>query len=111
MISMLRAGVEKIGFTLMPSSTPIQPVLIGEEALALSISRQLEARGLLVTAIRPPTVPEKTSRLRITLSASHTEIQVKQLLEALSDIFQGLSEQDLESLDAARTRVSLDEIS
>jgi len=111
MISMLRAGVEKIGFTLMPSSTPIQPVLIGEEALALSISRQLEARGLLVTAIRPPTVPEKTSRLRITLSASHTEIQVKQLLEALSDIFQGLSEQDLESLDAARARVSLDEIS
>jgi 8-amino-7-oxononanoate synthase len=53
----------------------------------LAISRQLEERGLLVTAIRPPTVPDGTARLRVTLSAAHTTEDVEQLLTALAQIW------------------------
>jgi 8-amino-7-oxononanoate synthase len=66
------------------ASTPIVPVIVGDAARALALSAQLEQRGLLVTAIRPPTVPQRTARLRITLSAAHEESQVDALSSALT---------------------------
>jgi 8-amino-7-oxononanoate synthase len=62
------------------------PVVLGEPERALAASAALERLGILVTAIRPPTVPAGTSRLRITLSASHEESQVDALLAALADV-------------------------
>jgi 8-amino-7-oxononanoate synthase len=105
LIDRLRTGIQAIGFPIMPSNTPIQPVLIGDAALALSISQALETRGLLVTAIRPPTVPEGTSRLRITLSAEHTDQQLDQLLDALADSYQQLTDEDLEQMALAVERL------
>jgi len=69
--------------SLMVSETPIQPLLIGSDANALSIASALADAGFFVPAIRPPTVPEGTSRLRITLSAAHAESQICHLAEAL----------------------------
>jgi len=68
---------------LMPSQTPIQPLLVGEDADAVAMSGQLKDLGFFVPAIRPPTVPEGTARLRITLSASHSHEQIAQLADAL----------------------------
>ena len=68
----------------MPSNTPIQPLLVGDENRAVAINKALQTQGILVTPIRPPTVAKGTSRLRVTLSANHTKAQVTQLLEALS---------------------------
>jgi 8-amino-7-oxononanoate synthase len=65
------------------SRTPIQPVVLGAEAAVLEAQRALEAEGLLVVAIRPPTVPKGTARLRVTLTAAHTEAQIERLAEAL----------------------------
>ncbi len=67
----------------MRSETPIQPLLAGSTEDALRLSTKLQQQGVVVTAIRPPTVPEGSSRLRITLSAEHTEEHVDRLLEAL----------------------------
>jgi len=69
--------------TLMTSDTPIQPLLIGANADAVALSLALLQRGLLVPAIRTPTVPANTARLRITLSAAHRADDVAQLVEAL----------------------------
>jgi len=82
-IQQFRDGAANIGLELMPSDTPIQPLVVGDEQTALIISDQLLERGFYATAIRPPTVPANTSRLRITLSAEHTEPQVAKLLDAL----------------------------
>ncbi len=68
---------------LMPSETPIQPLLIGADEAALHASQQLAECGLFVPAIRPPTVPEGRARLRITLSAAHTRHEIDQLVDAL----------------------------
>ncbi len=65
------------------SRTPIQPIVLGSEAAVLDAQRELEAEGLWVAAIRPPTVPKGTARLRVTLTAAHTEAQIDQLVEAL----------------------------
>lgn len=70
---------------LMPSHTAVQPLQVGDNASALALAAALDARGLWVPAIRPPTVPEGTARLRITLSAAHTVAQVDQLIEALRE--------------------------
>jgi 8-amino-7-oxononanoate synthase len=78
-----RAGAEALGFALSPSLTPIQPILLGDPATALDWSARLLELGILVTAIRPPTVPRGTARLRITLSAAHSAAQVDRLLDAL----------------------------
>jgi 8-amino-7-oxononanoate synthase len=71
----------------MDSPTPIQPILIGESDRAMQLSEALLARGLLVPAIRPPTVPKGTARLRVTLSAAHTESQLDRLLETLAALY------------------------
>ena len=83
-IARLREGLAdlKLG-ALMPSATPIQPLLIGANADAVRLSQALLQRGLLVPAIRTPTVPANTARLRITLSAAHSADDVALLVEAL----------------------------
>lgn len=83
LIRRFRDGATELGLTLLDSATPIQPVLLGEATTALQVSEQLEASGMLITAIRPPTVPAGTARLRITLTAAHTETDVDKLLAAL----------------------------
>jgi len=69
-----------------PPGTTILPVVMGESRRALAASRELENKGFLVTAIRPPTVPAGTARLRITLSAAHEESQVDALIDALGEL-------------------------
>ncbi|MBL4583040.1 MAG: 8-amino-7-oxononanoate synthase [Pseudomonadales bacterium] len=83
LISSFRKGAEQLGLNLMPSNTPIQPLYIGEASAAMKISEQLRQQGFLISAIRPPTVPAGTSRLRITLTAGHSQQQINALLEAL----------------------------
>jgi 8-amino-7-oxononanoate synthase len=68
----------------MASSSAIQPLVVGDARRALDMSEKLRQQGLLIGAIRPPTVPAGTSRLRITLSAGHSEAQVDRLLEQLA---------------------------
>lgn len=86
LINQFRQGGKALDLSLMLSFTPIQLVLIGDDKQAIKIGKFLEKKGLLVGVIRPPTVPEGSARLRITLSANHTEQQVKQLLDALEEI-------------------------
>ncbi len=83
LIARFRRGVEEIGLPLMQSTTPIQPIVAGSSEQALEWSRRLEDEGILVTAIRPPTVPKGGARLRITLSCSHSDEQLQRLLQAL----------------------------
>ncbi|RKR77635.1 8-amino-7-oxononanoate synthase [Marinobacter nauticus] len=92
LIQQFRAGAQDLGYELMSSRTPIQPIMIGNNWTALALSRALEDEGLLVTAIRPPTVPEGEARLRVTLSAAHTEADVDRLLQALAKSRSILSE-------------------
>ncbi|MCP3748723.1 8-amino-7-oxononanoate synthase [Pseudomonas sp. SBB6] len=87
LIQQFRSGAEQIGLQLMDSFTPIQPILIGDSTRALRLSQMLRERGLLVTAIRPPTVPAGSARLRVTLSAAHSPAQVQLLLNALADCY------------------------
>jgi len=82
-----RAGAAALGLPLAPSTTAIQPVTIGDSARALAVSRRLRASGILVPAIRPPTVPAGTARLRVTFSAAHEPQHVERLLEALAAAF------------------------
>ena len=84
LIAAFREGARRHGLELMPSSTPIQPVLCNSDAAAMALATALEQSGYLVGAIRPPTVPEGKSRLRITLSALHGIEQVKALLDAIA---------------------------
>lgn len=88
LITDFRDGAHALGLKLMPSDTAIQPLIVGDDARALSLAEQLGERGLLVIAIRPPTVPVGSARLRITLSAEHSREQIAQLLEALADLTQ-----------------------
>jgi 8-amino-7-oxononanoate synthase len=87
LIQQFRHGAEQIGLQLMDSFTPIQPILIGDSGRALRLSQMLRERGLLVTAIRPPTVAAGSARLRVTLSAAHSEAQVQLLLNALAQCY------------------------
>jgi len=82
-IAQFRDGAARRGLAVMPSTTPIQPLILGGESAALEASARLAGVGYRVTAIRPPTVPVGTARLRITLSAAHTPQQVEGLLAAL----------------------------
>lgn len=83
-IQRFRTGVAQRGLPVAGSETPIQPLVVGDEARTLALSQALYDAGYWVAAIRPPTVPAGTARLRITLSAVHTPSQVDGLLEALS---------------------------
>ncbi|MGE8061607.1 8-amino-7-oxononanoate synthase [Pseudomonas sp. NPDC089547] len=94
LIRQFREGARLIGLQLMDSPTPIQPIMIGDSAQALRLSRMLRERGLLVTAIRPPTVPAGSARLRVTLSAAHSEAQVQLLLNALAECYPQLENAD-----------------
>jgi len=86
LIAQLRAGLQGLPWALMPSDTAIQPLLIGENQAALDLSMALRERGIWLAAIRPPTVPTGTARLRITLSAAHSVADVSRLLEALREL-------------------------
>ncbi len=85
-ISYFRKCCTDLSLPIEKSQTAIQPVIVGDDYTALQISDELFERGFLVTAIRPPTVPEGTSRLRITLSAKHTREHIDQLIETLSPL-------------------------
>ena len=84
LVQHFRRDAADLGYQLMPSTTPIQPLLIGADADALALSEALRADGLLVSAIRPPTVPEGGARLRITLTAAHQKADVDTLLQSLA---------------------------
>ena len=95
LIARFRQGAGELGLQLMASPTPIQPILVGSSARAMALSAALRGQGIMVTAIRPPTVPRNTARLRVTLSAAHSDSDVDQLLDALKFALAGLPEQDL----------------
>jgi len=86
LIAQLRAGLAELPWQLMPSQTPIQPLLVGGNEQAVALSEELRARGIWVPAIRPPTVPQGMARLRISLSAVHSEQDVAQLTGALHEL-------------------------
>ena len=83
LIERFRRHASEAQVPLSLSRTPIQPVVLGSEAAVLAAQRELEAEGLWVAAIRPPTVPKGTARLRVTLTAAHSESQIDQLAGAL----------------------------
>lgn len=84
LIARFRRGAEQLDLPLMASASAIQPLLVGDARRATSLSEKLREKGLLIGAIRPPTVPAGTSRLRITLSAAHSEEQLDRLLDQLA---------------------------
>jgi 8-amino-7-oxononanoate synthase len=86
LVAQLRAGLIGLPWVLMYSDTPIQPLLVGNNNVAVALSEGLRARGIWVPAIRPPTVPQGTARLRISLSAAHSEQDVAQLISALHEL-------------------------
>ena len=86
LVQRFRHGAQKIGLTLMESQTPIQPILLGDTATASGWAERLQREGILVGAIRPPTVPDGSARLRVTLSSAHTAEQVEVLLSVLEEI-------------------------
>ena len=88
LIVQLRNGLSDLPWPLMPSETAIQPLLIGDNRQALALSEALRARGIWVAAIRPPTVPQGTARLRITLSAAHSAADAERLIGALHELAQ-----------------------
>jgi len=86
LVQRFRDGARQLGLHLMESPTAIQPLLVGNAGKAVQLSEALLAAGILISAIRPPTVPEGTARLRITFSAAHTAVHVDALLDALQRI-------------------------
>jgi 8-amino-7-oxononanoate synthase len=86
LIGRFRQGAQQLGLTLMQSVTPIQPLVVGDNQTALRYSEALLEQGFLISAVRPPTVPQGSARLRITLSAAHEERHIDQLLDALDRI-------------------------
>ncbi|HZF26269.1 MAG TPA: 8-amino-7-oxononanoate synthase [Steroidobacteraceae bacterium] len=90
-IARFRSAVHQAGIELSSSATPIQPIVLGSAARAVAVSEALWERGFWVTAIRPPTVPEGTARLRITLSAAHHDDHIDSLVDALTHALRGTS--------------------
>jgi len=85
-IDHFRSRAAARGIPLGPSTTPIQPLIAGDSGTALRFGERLHAEGILVTPIRPPTVPRGTARLRITLCADHTATEIDRLVEALAGL-------------------------
>lgn len=86
LVTQLRAGLAGLPWQLLPSETAIQPLIVGDNRDAMRLMEQLLDRGIWLPAIRPPTVPAGTARLRISLSALHTPEDVEQLITALHDL-------------------------
>ncbi|MGB1905873.1 MAG: 8-amino-7-oxononanoate synthase [Spongiibacter sp.] len=105
LIQSFRERAAAAGLPLMPSVSPIQPLLVGDEDLAMSISAALEERGVLISAIRPPTVPPGSSRLRLTLTAAHSDSQVDRLLDTLVDVFRRVAPELLFRQSSSDVRV------
>ncbi|CDZ94670.1 8-amino-7-oxononanoate synthase [Pseudomonas saudiphocaensis] len=93
LIARFRRGAAEIGLSLVDSPTPIQPIIVGSSERALKLSAALRERGILVGAIRPPTVPAGSARLRVTFSASHNQAHVEHLLDALAECWNSLAEE------------------
>ena len=85
-INQFKQGIKRIGLELMPSESAIQPLVLGDEQRALAFSHALQEQGFLVSAIRPPTVPKGSARLRFTLSVSHSSGDIDRLLQAVNDV-------------------------
>ena len=85
-ISQLKHGLNTPKWRLLPSDTPIQPLIIGSNQAVVALSEALRTRGIVVPAIRPPTVPKGEARLRISLSATHSQEDVRRLCEVLNEI-------------------------
>ncbi len=86
LVQQFRQGATQLGLKLMDSQTPIQPIMCGDSQQAVQLSQNLFQQGFLVSAIRPPTVPQGKARLRFTFSANHTDADVVLLLQALEKI-------------------------
>lgn len=85
-LDQLRDGLAGLRWPLLPSPTAIQPLIVGDNEAALALSQNLWERGLWVPAIRPPTVPKGTARLRISVSAAHTAADIDHLINALKEL-------------------------
>ncbi len=85
-IARFRAGAQGLDYQLTPSESAIQPLIVGENARTLELAQTLREKGCWVTAIRPPTVPAGTARLRLTLTAAHTREDIDTLLEVLHGV-------------------------
>lgn len=85
-IASFRAGAQGLDYQLTPSESAIQPLIVGENARTLELAKTLREKGCWVTAIRPPTVPTGTARLRLTLTAAHTREDIDTLLEVLHGV-------------------------
>ncbi len=90
-IQILRAGAARSGLRLTASETAIQPLILGSNEAAVEAARHLRRAGILVGAVRPPTVPAGQARLRITLSSAHEEDHIRRLLDALIPFAQKVS--------------------
>ena len=95
LVATLKQGLAGTALRLLPSDSPIQPLLLGSNASAMAASTRLREQGLIVTAIRPPTVPAGTARLRLSLSALHQLDDVQCLVQALRDLPSGLPQSSL----------------
>ena len=83
----LKTALTALGYTLLPSQTQILPVVLGEPKRATNIADALLAEGVFAPAIRPPAVPSGTSRLRVTVMATHTDAGIQQAIEAFENVF------------------------
>jgi 8-amino-7-oxononanoate synthase len=82
----MRQGLQEVGFDTMSSATPIIPVLLKEASVAVAFSQKLLERGIFVQAIRPPTVPENTARLRVTVMATHRRSEIDKAIDAFQEV-------------------------
>jgi len=85
-VELLKNRLQSEGFNMQSSESPILPILFGSEEKALRISESLIERGFFVPAIRPPSVPQGTSRLRLTVTAAHSEVEIEDLVEGLAQV-------------------------
>ena len=91
LIATLKTNLSLQTWQLLPSNTAVQPLVVGSNQAVLALSEHLQKQGILVPAIRPPTVPVNTGRLRISLSAAHTESDVIQLAKAINQAEKGMT--------------------